>query len=287
MRPSAAVARGARLLGSAAEARTLLAHVMAVDPTQLLLLAEVPQTQLDAFDALVARRLTGEPLQHLTGRAFFRGIEVEVGPGVFIPRPESELLAGWAIERLGEVSVAGGAPVGRPRRPIVVELCAGSGAISRSLSMEFGDAQFWAVELSPGAWPYLCRNLAGTNVRPVLADMAVALPDLDGGVDVIVVNPPYVPETARQQLPADVLRDPDQALFSGADGLDAIRVVTRVASRLLRPGGWVGCEHDDSHRESAPELFRQAGFDAVSDLDDLAGRPRFVVARKPGPHLAG
>jgi len=117
----------------------------------------------------------------------------------------------------------------------------------------------------------------------VEGDMADALHHLDGTVDLVIANPPYVPETARADLPVDVLRDPDLALFSGPDGLEALGVVADVAARLLRPGGWVCAEHDDTHGESAPALFVARGFDEVSDHLDLAGRPRFVTARAGDP----
>lgn len=275
MRPSAAIARGTRTLGSAAEARTLLAHIRGVEVSALALAAEFTDAELAAFDALVQRRLAGEPLQHLTGRAYFAGIEVAVGPGVFIPRPETELLASWALERLEEITKDA------EHQPVVVELCAGSGAMSRALATQFPAAQYHAVELSADAAAYLTANLADTAVQVVVGDMADALGELDGTVDLLVVNPPYVPVTARADLPRDVLADPDLALFSGADGLDAIRVVVASAGRLLRAGGWVGCEHDDAHGVSAPELFTRAGFEEVDDHVDLAGRPRFVVGRRP------
>lgn len=275
MRPSAAIARGTRTLGSAAEARTLLAHIRGIEVSALALAAEFTDAELAAFDALVQRRLAGEPLQHLTGRAYFAGIEVAVGPGVFIPRPETELLASWALERLEEITKDA------EHQPVVVELCAGSGAMSRALATQFPAAQYHAVELSADAAAYLTANLADTAVQVVVGDMADALGELDGTVDLLVVNPPYVPVTARADLPRDVLADPDLALFSGADGLDAIRVVVASAGRLLRAGGWVGCEHDDAHGVSAPELFTRAGFEEVDDHVDLAGRPRFVVGRRP------
>lgn len=269
MRPSAAI----RATGLPAhEARVLLAHVLGLEPAGLPLVPEVSDADVAALAALVARRRAGEPVQHLTGRAFFRTVEVSVGPGVFIPRPETELLAGWAL------GVLGAEP--HPRRPLVVELCAGSGAISRALATEFPRADYHAVELSDAAWPYLVRNLAGTPVTPHLGDMASALPELDGTVDLVVVNPPYVPDAARATLPADVLADPASALFSGADGLDALRVVVDVAARLLRPGGWVGTEHDDTHGDSVPALFAgHGGFADIAAHRDLAGRPRYTVAR--------
>lgn len=272
MRPSAAVARGAAALGSAAESRTLLAFVLGVEPNRLVLQAPLTAADLAAFDGLVASRLAGTPIQHLTGRAHFRGVEVGVGPGVFIPRPETELLAGWALDRLAEIE--------RPRaESVVVELCAGSGAISKALAAEFAGPSYWAVEVSADAWPYLVRNLSGTPVRPVFGDMADALGELDGLVDLVVVNPPYVPVSARAELPADVLADPGLALFSGDDGLDAIRLVADVAARLLRPGGRVACEHDDTQGLSAPAVFAARGFADVIDHPDLNGRPRFVTAQ--------
>ena len=283
MRASEAVVRAGRALGSTAEARTLLAHVLGIRPERLPL-ASVTDADADAVDALIAERLSGVPVQHLTGRAYFRTIDVAVGPGVFVPRPETEVMTGLAIDLLRRIAADGlGA------RPVVVELCAGSGAVSKALFAEVGGADQHAVELSDQAWPYLVANLSGTGVRVVHGDMADALPELDGRVDLIVVNPPYLPEGARESLPADVLHDPDLALFSGGDGLDALRVVVEVAGRLLRPGGWVFSEHDDSHGESAPALFTAAGgFVDVADRRDLAGRPRYVVARRQGGEpLAG
>ena len=272
MRTSAAVARGAARLGSAAESRTLLAHVLGVEPGRLALAPDVTDAQLADLDALVARRLAGEPLQHLTGVAHFRTISVEVGPGVFVPRPETEVMTGWALECLRSRRQP-------PQGVSLVELCAGSGAISRALASELPGPVYYAVELSETAWPYLMRNLEGTGVQAVHADMNEALHDLDGTVDLVIANPPYVPEAARDTLPTDVLRDPADALFSGPDGLDALRVVARVAARLLRPGGWVCSEHDDTHGDAAPALFRAAGFVEVADHADMTGRPRFVTAR--------
>lgn len=275
MRASAAVSWAVARLGSPAEARTLVSHVLEVPASQLPL-TDFPDTSLLLLEVLVARRVEGEPLQHIVGSAPFRSIEVEVGPGVFIPRPETELLAEWALERLRAQAVDQHGRRFAP--PVVVELCAGSGAISKALATEFPGAEFHAVELSAEAWPYLQRNLAGTGVHAVHGDMATAFGELNGRVDLIVANPPYVPDAARAELPADVLRDPDLALFSGPDGLDALRTITDIGRRLLRPGGWLGAEHDDSQGSSAPALFESAGYDEVTDRADLAGRPRFVTA---------
>lgn len=276
-RTSAVLARGAAALGSTAEARTLLCHVLGVEPTALLLVPQVAPDVRGAFDALVARRLSGVPVQHLTGVAAFRTITVRVGPGVFIPRPETEVMTGWALERLAAVRSSG------TPRPVVVELCAGSGAISAALAAEGGDLALHAVELSADAAGYLRANLASTGADVREGDMANAFADLDGRVDVVIANPPYVPEGDWAGLPDEVRdHDPVQALVSGADGLDALRVVAQVAARLLRPGGWVCAEHAESHTGAAPALFLAAGFADVADHRDLTARPRFVVARRPG-----
>lgn len=292
---SAVVAVAARRLGSQAEARTLVAHVLGVDLGRLLL-ADPPDAAASArLDGLVARRLTGVPLQHLTGEAWFRTVRVEVGPGVFIPRPETEVMTGWALTHLATLAQQRSAAVGdpaaasevaeaTPRRPVVVELCAGSGAISLALATEFPDAAYHCVELSEDAWPYLRRNLAGTDVEARLGDMADAFGELDGRVDLVVANPPYIPLDEYEGVTAEVRdHDPAVALFSGRDGLDALRLVAKVAARLLHPGGWVCAEHADSQGEAAPEVFvRHGGFARVADHVDLNGRPRFVAARRAG-----
>lgn len=226
--------------------------------------------QAARLDAAVARRVAGEPVQHITGVAYFRNEALAVGPGVFVPRPETEVMTGWVLDSCAA----------RPD-PAVVELCAGSGAISRAIAHEARPPiRQWAVELSDDAVGWLQRNLAGTGVEVVAGDMAGALPELDGTVDVVVANPPYVPLDAYEGLPADVRRfDPPLALFSGADGLDAMRVVVDVAARLLRPGGAVAAEHAEVQHEAVVELFARDGrFAAVVDHRDLAGRWRFVTA---------
>lgn len=278
MRVSALVARVASELGSAAEARTLVAHVLGTTPSGLLLAVDATDAQADAVAALVARRLAGQPVQHLTGEAWFRTVRVEVGPGVFVPRPETETMTGWALERLADLRAGG------VRTPRVVELCAGSGAISLALRAEGGPAEQYAVEVSDDAVAYLRRNLAGTGIDIVHADMAAALTDLDGAVDLVIANPPYVPLAHWADLPADVRdHDPWVALVSGQDGLDALRVVARVAARLLRPGGWVCAEHAEVQQASAPAVLVAAGaFAGVADHLDLTGRPRFVTARRTG-----
>jgi release factor glutamine methyltransferase len=190
---------------------------------------------------------------------------------VFVPRPETELLAGWAVERLR-----------RRDDPVAVDLCTGSGAIAASLAAEVPGARVYAVELSPQAYAYAVTNLSGTGVDVRLGDIADAFPELDGAVDVVVANPPYIPLEAYEEVAVEArLHDPAVALWSGDDGLQTVRAVERVAARLLRPGGEVGCEHADAQGESAPAVFRAAGgWSDVVDHRDLAGRPRFVTARR-------
>ena len=254
------------------ESRILVCHVLGLTPGQLMLVDEVPTEARDILDALVSRRIAGEPLQYLTGQAHFRHETLRVGPGVFIPRPETEEMVGWALQRLAE------RPAERRR---VVELCAGSGAISAALTGELGGLDVHAVELSVDAFRYLELNLADREVELLLGDMSDAFPELDGSVDLVIANPPYVPEQHRNLLPSDVVdHDPHLALFAGPDGLAALRVVARVARRLLAHGGLVAAEHDESHAKVVREVFAAAGFEDVHTHPDLTTRPRFVTARQ-------
>jgi release factor glutamine methyltransferase len=256
------------------DARELLAHVLGTTRPQLALVAEADETQARLFEDLVARRARREPLQHLTGSAAFRYVELQVGPGVFVPRPETEVLAGWAIDRARAVLATG-------RRPVVVDLCTGSGAVALSVATEVAEAEVHAVELDERAHGWAARNLTGSGVDLRHGDMAEAFTDLDGTVDVVVCNPPYIPLEAYESVAAEARdHDPDLALWSGQDGLDAMRVLERVAGRLLRPGGEVGAEHAEVQAASAPAVFVGTGRWAdVRDHRDLAGRPRFVTAR--------
>jgi release factor glutamine methyltransferase len=245
--------------------------VSGIELGRLPIAPDLSDAQVVAFDAAVARRCAGEPLQHITGVAWFRTTSLTVGPGVFVPRPETETMTGWCLEHL------------EPGQR-VVELCAGSGAISKALAVEGAGYEQWAVELAPDAVSYLIGNLSGTDVRVVEADMAEALPELDGTVDLVVVNPPYVPLDAWESVPADVRdHDPELAVFSGADGLDAMHVVARVAARLLKPSGLLAAEHAEVQHEQVVGLFaRHGSYDTVRDNQDLVGRWRFVTARRRG-----
>ena len=256
------------------DADELLAHVLGTTLGRLPLLESADDTQVEAYDALVARRVAREPLQHLLGTAAFRYVELAVGPGVFTPRPETELLAGWAVDQARAVLEDG-------RVPVVVDLCTGSGAIALSVATEVPTAQVHAVELGEDALLWAERNLSGSGVDLRHGDMRDAFPDLDGQVDVVVCNPPYIPLDAYESVAREARdHDPHLALFSGDDGLDAMRVLERVAGRLLRTGGVVGAEHADVQGEAAPAVFRAAERWAdVRDHRDLAGRDRYLTAR--------
>jgi len=261
------------------DAEQLLAYVLDLPRGRLALAAEPDEAQRRRYEALLAQRADREPLQHLTGRVGFRTVQLVVGPGVFVPRPETELLAGWAVDEANRLVAAGRA------RPVVVDLCTGSGAIAVAVAAEVGTVQVCAVELNPAAHAYAERNVHGTGVELRLGDAANAFADLDGEVDVVVANPPYIPLGAYEGVDLEARRhDPPVALWSGEDGLDAIRMVERVAHRLLRPGGAVGCEHADVQGRSAPTVFSGAErWAQVRDHPDLAGRPRFATARRSLP----
>lgn len=262
--------RGAGVASPEHDAAELLAHVLGTTRSQLVLVDEVAPPVLDRYDELIARRVAREPLQHLTGTAYFRHVELLVGPGVFVPRPETELLAGWAIEQAVPLE-----------RPVLVDLCTGSGAVAKALADEVPSAVVHAVELDEPAYAWATRNLDGTGVDLRQGDMATAFDDLAGTVDVLTCNPPYIPLDAWESVAPEARdHDPHLALFSGADGLDAIRVLERRAAVLLRPGGVVGFEHADVQGESAPAVFAATGrWTDVRDHADLAGRARFTTAR--------
>jgi release factor glutamine methyltransferase len=265
-----------------ADAMTLLEVATGRTRSQLLIMDAVgdglDEATAGRFEQLITRRETREPLQHITGVAHFRHVSLQVGPGVFVPRPETEVMAGWAIDRLREVAGTG-------RTPIGVDLCSGSGAIAKSLADEVPEARLYAIEVSEDAGRWAGRNLSGTGVDLRIGDMASAFPELDGTVDVLVCNPPYIPLAAWESVQPEARdHDPQVALFSGDDGLDAIRVLTRVAARLLRPGGRVAVEHAEVQAESVPALFAGYGsYEQIRDHQDLSGRPRFTTARLRRP----
>ncbi|MCW2944354.1 MAG: modification methylase, HemK family [Actinoallomurus sp.] len=258
-----------------ADAEELAAFVHGVKRAEL---HGVPDAAFDArFWEGIARREAGEPLQHITGRAFFRFLELRVGPGVFVPRPETEVLAGWAIDTLRTMDVGD---------PLVVDLGTGSGAIALSIAQEVPRARVHAVETDPKAYVHATRNVEDLDergrVRLHLGDFADALRDLDGTVDLVVSNPPYIPMSEWEYVPEDVRDfDPAPALWGGGDdGLDAIRVVERTSRRLLRSGGWAAVEHSDLQGNPVYWIFAEEnGWRDVRNHKDLTGRDRFVTGR--------
>ncbi|MFI7012119.1 peptide chain release factor N(5)-glutamine methyltransferase [Streptomyces sp. NPDC050145] len=232
------------------------------------------------FDAryweVTARREAREPLQHITGLAYFRYLELQVGPGVFVPRPETESVVGWAIDAVRAMDVV---------EPLIVDLCTGSGAIALALAQEVPRSRVHAVELSEDALKWTRRNVEGSRVDLRQGDALDAFPDLDGQVDLVVSNPPYIPLTEWEYVAPEARdHDPDMALFSGEDGLDLIRGIERTAHRLLRPGGVVVIEHADTQGGQVPWIFtEERGWADAADHPDLNNRPRFATARKAMP----
>ncbi|OLR91261.1 peptide chain release factor N(5)-glutamine methyltransferase [Actinokineospora bangkokensis] len=277
-----AVAEAERALAAAGvdtprvDAELLAAHVLGVPRGKLLMVPLVDHEVVAALGALVARRAAREPLQHLTGTAPLGDLDLAVGPGVFVPRPETELLLRWGLEALGGVSA-----------PVVVDLCTGTGALALGVAHARPDATVHAVEKDPAALAWARRNVdalaaaGGAPVRLHAADVTAPdpLPDLDGRVDLVLSNPPYVPEGT--PVSPEVAADPHHAVFAGADGLAVIRSLVDLTACLLRPGGAVAVEHDDTHGESVPALFAaRTLFADVALHRDLAGRPRFTTARR-------
>jgi release factor glutamine methyltransferase len=252
------------------DAEALAAHLLGVERRDLVLMAE-SVVDADAYAALVERRASREPLQHITGHAYFRHLDLLVGPGVFVPRPETEMLVEWCLKALADVA-----------SPVVVDLCTGSGAIALSIASELPGSQVHAVELDEGALAWAERNAAGSEVVLHHGDAAVALPELDGTVDLVVSNPPYIPLTEWEYVAPEARdHDPEPALWAGEDGLAMIRNVERTARRLLRPGGYVAVEHSDRQGTAACDVFSSTGWwTMVADHQDLAGRDRFVTATK-------
>jgi release factor glutamine methyltransferase len=262
-------------IGSArVDAELLLAALLDVPRTRPLTLAAVPAPVAAQYEQEVARRATREPLQHITGHAPFRNLVLAVGPGVFVPRPETELLVDAALPELTARD-----------EPVVVDLCAGSGALALAIADEASNARVVAVEKSPVAIHWLRRNATGTRVQIVTGDIGdrELLRAWSGRVDVVVSNPPYVP--AATLVDPEVRADPAEAVFAGVDGLDLIPTVISCAARLLRPGGFVALEHDDTQGEAVPSLLRADGhFIDVADHLDLSGRARFATARRFAGH---
>lgn len=227
------------------------------------------------FTELVERRAAREPLQHITGRAAFRQLELAVGPGVFVPRPETEFVAQFAIDALRATATP---------EPLGVDLGTGSGAIALAMATEVQHARVTGVEVSPEAYVWTRQNfreVGAPNARAVFANLAHALPELDGTVDVVISNPPYIPLGAIPRDPEVRLHDPEIALYGGDDGLDVVREVSQTALRLLHRGGLLVLEHGELQAAPIAALLAHDGWTAVAHHRDLLGRDRATTALRP------
>jgi release factor glutamine methyltransferase len=262
-----------------ADAELIAAHLHGVPRGRLHLVADADFDPRFWDD--IARREAREPLQHITGLAYFRYLELRVGPGVFVPRQETEVMTGWAIEQLAAMDVA---------EPVVADLGTGSGAIALSIAQEVPRALVHAVEADPLARSWTEQNIAACaataphtagRVRLHGDDFATALTELDGTVDLVVSNPPYIP--IGSWVPPEVGEyDPATALWGGDDGMDAVRVVEATARRLLRPGGLVAVEHGAQQGAAVYWVFaEERGWLQTRNHLDLSGRDRFVTAARP------
>lgn len=260
------------------DAELLAGHLLGLSrggvQSEMIRGAELDSDMAEKLTHMFGRRLSREPLQHITGVAFFRSLELAVGRGVFIPRPETEFVAQLAIDALSAASQA---------NPIAVDLGTGSGAIALAMATEVPGAQIFAVEKSEAAFPFTSKNFskyAGTNAQLILGDLTDAFSELDGKVSVVASNPPYIPSAA---IPRDVevkLFDPELALYGGEDGMDVMHQVSATAKRLLVSGGVLIVEHADSQGTQVCELLLADGWRKVVSHQDLTGRDRAVTAIK-------
>jgi len=266
------------------DAEELAAHQLGVSRTRLGMTPLVESDWVTRYQALVAKRAERIPLQYLLGSVQFGRAQLAIGPGVFIPRPETESLLVWALAAIKDVT-----------SPVVVDLCAGSAAIALGVSAARPDARVIAVERSPAALAWARRNIVkhidagGARVELRGGDVADQrlLADLDGTADLVTANPPYVPDGTPVE-PEVAKFDPPEAVFGGRDGLAVIKPLVSIAAGLLKVGGVLAIEHDDTHGESVPALLRaRRVLTDVADHDDLTGRPRFVTATRVRMRPAG
>ena len=259
------------------DSKLLVCFVLVIEKSdlelQLIENRDFPEEKLASFKQALARRVNREPLQHITGVAYFRHLELAVGPGVFIPRPETEQLVDVAITQLRDF-----------HNPVVVDLCSGSGAIAIAIQTEVVDSKVYSVELSREAFSYLSSNVKKYGLDSELfrnEDLATAFSELKESVDLVVSNPPYIPDGA---VPIDLevsLHDPRIALYGGEDGLDVIRVISERAKYLLRPKGRLLIEHAATQASAITELLLSSGWKEIVSLQDLAGKDRMILASKP------
>jgi release factor glutamine methyltransferase len=266
------------------DAELLAAHVAGTERGRLALF-DPDRGFFDRFGHAVATRAKRVPLQHITGTAAFGSVELQVGPGVFIPRPETESMLEWALAQQ------------LPASPLIIDLCTGSGALAVALAAGMPGATVIAVDNDPAALEYARRNTASTGVRLVAADVTDLglLPEFVGSVDLVVSNPPYIP--CGVELDPEVSQhDPHHALFGGPDGMSVITPIVRRVAHWLKAGGLLAVEHDDSTSQACVDVIRAVpnpaslrscppdrAFTEVTARSDLTGRPRFVTARRARP----
>jgi release factor glutamine methyltransferase len=256
------------------DAEQLAAHLAGTDRGRLSLLDSPGDEFFGRYRDVVDARSRRVPLQHLIGTVCFGPVELHVGPGVFVPRPETEALLTWATAQH------------LAARPVIVDLCTGSGALAVALAHHRPAARVIGIDDSDAALGYARRNAEGTAVELVRADVTTPglLPELDGQVDLVVANPPYIPDqdSLKTALEPEVAQhDPHHALFGGPDGMTVIAAVVSLAGRWLRPGGLLAVEHDDTTSSTTVELVDGTGlFDDIEARRDLGGRSRFVTARR-------
>jgi release factor glutamine methyltransferase len=257
------------------DAEELAAHLTGTERGRLPLIDSPDDAFFDRYHAAIVSRSHRVPLQHITGTAAFGPLTLFVGPGVFIPRPETEAMLEWATVQCLP---------GTSARPVIVDVCTGSGALALALAQQWPAARVLGIDDSDAALDYARKNSAGTTIELVRADATEPglLTELDGQVDLVVANPPYVPEAI--ELEPEVSQyDPPHAVFAGPDGMTVIAAIIRLAGRWLRRGGFFAVEHDDTTSVRTSELVGSTGlFDDVVARTDLTGRPRFVTARRNG-----
>lgn len=263
------------------DAIALAEHTLGVAQLILAVPPPLPAGFEGTYDALVRRRETREPLQHIVGYAAFRYLSIRVRPGVFLPRPETEVVAQQAIDEAMRLLTGG-------RTPLVVDLCTGSGAIALSVALEAPGSRVIAVDIDAGAVDLARTNAALANENSAMITIDIGdvtdptlLTDLEGTVDVVISNPPYIPDDAVPLDPEVTAFDPTHALFGGgASGLELPAHVVTAATRLLKPGGLFVMEHADVQGAGVRELVdRTEAFEPAATHQDLTGRDRFVLAR--------
>jgi release factor glutamine methyltransferase len=276
VRPTQVVRRAAEYLerhgveSPVPTAERLLSHVLGTDRTGMYARDGLTSHEAKLFGRALCRRCVGEPLQHVTGEQGFRGLILRVRPGVFVPRPETEMLVQVVLDGLTETTT-----------PAVVDVATGSGAVALAIKDERPDATVYATDLSPEAVALTHQNAEalGLEVTVFEGDLLEPLPgDLRGELDAVVCNPPYVALEARDSLPPDVLAEPELAVFGG---LEIYERLFEQAFACLRPGGFVAAEIEESMAGSVSKAAEREGFEELSVRRDLAGRDRVVSGRRP------